>query len=247
MTMTRVSLALLCVVALVSEALAGCGTHKASDGSTYNLDPLTLSGGEYSGPEYVNPTLSYTYRWNFCAPVKTQCGSFSGARVTQTGDQNGACLPCGYDPVSISNHPDGPSKGVQLTYINGLDSKCQNGEISRTTNIIVGCGTSDWTLGAISEPEGSKCLYQIKGTSKHACPLPGTGGSGKLSGGSIFLIIFFSAFTLYFLVGAVVSWKVKGNSGIEIIPNFEFWKDLPFLMKDGVFFIRYKVTGYKPI
>eukprot|EP01113_Clastostelium_recurvatum_P028192 TRINITY_DN34133_c0_g1_i1.p1 TRINITY_DN34133_c0_g1~~TRINITY_DN34133_c0_g1_i1.p1 ORF type:complete len:187 (+),score=7.10 TRINITY_DN34133_c0_g1_i1:49-609(+) len=178
MTKISVSFPLLCFVAALlvviapRGALAGCGNFTASDGSTYNLDPLTLPGGEYSGIENVTATHSYTYRWNFCAPAKTACSAFSNYRVTQTGDQNGACIPCGYEPISFSDHPDGPSKGVLVTYINSLDSTCSSGQLRRTTHIIVGCGTTDWTLDGISEP--SMCVYEIAGRSKHACPLSGT-------------------------------------------------------------------------
>ena len=35
----------------------------------------------------------------------------------------------------------------------------------------------------------------------------------------------------YFIVGGVVNYKVKGARGSEVIPNFSFWKELPFLIK----------------
>jgi hypothetical protein len=30
---------------------------------------------------------------------------------------------------------------------------------------------------------------------------------------------------------------VRGAEGKELIPNYEFWKDLPLLIKDGVLFL----------
>jgi len=80
------------------------------------------------------------------------------------------------------------------------------------------------------------------------------GGGGKdkgndssgLSGGSVFLIIFFVSLFVYFAAGAGYNYY-QGKEGAEIIPQVEFWKDLPFLVKDGAVFsferIRGLVTG----
>jgi len=57
-----------------------------------------------------------------------------------------------------------------------------------------------------------------------------------LSGGSVFLIIFFCGFFVYFAAG--IGWNAyHGATGVEMIPNVEFWKDLPFLVKDGFMFV----------
>jgi len=47
---------------------------------------------------------------------------------------------------------------------------------------------------------------------------------------------------LYLIIGAAVQFKVKGARGLELIPNLEFWKDLPFLMKDGCVYTFRKLT-----
>jgi hypothetical protein len=38
---------------------------------------------------------------------------------------------------------------------------------------------------------------------------------------------------LYLVIGAVVKWKVYGAEprSLDIIPNIDFWRDLPFLVK----------------
>ena len=41
------------------------------------------------------------------------------------------------------------------------------------------------------------------------------------------------AIVLYFIIGAVVMYNAKGARGVEMIPNYTFWKDLPFLIKVG--------------
>eukprot|EP01059_Diplonema_ambulator_P035790 TRINITY_DN858_c0_g1_i8.p2 TRINITY_DN858_c0_g1~~TRINITY_DN858_c0_g1_i8.p2 ORF type:complete len:188 (+),score=51.10 TRINITY_DN858_c0_g1_i8:51-614(+) len=64
-----------------------------------------------------------------------------------------------------------------------------------------------------------------------------------ISGGAIFLIVFFVGFAVYFAAGMAYMHKAKGATGVEMVPHLEFWKDLPNLMKDGAFFIKNKVTG----
>ena len=35
----------------------------------------------------------------------------------------------------------------------------------------------------------------------------------------------------YFIVGGVYMYRVKGARGMEVIPHYAFWKDVPFLIK----------------
>ena len=49
---------------------------------------------------------------------------------------------------------------------------------------------------------------------------------------TIFRII--AAIIVFFAVGALIQYKVKGARGIEVIPNILFWRDLPFLIKVGI-------------
>ena len=41
----------------------------------------------------------------------------------------------------------------------------------------------------------------------------------------------FLAIVLYFIIGSVVMYTAKGARGVEMIPNYTFWRDLPFLIK----------------
>lgn len=38
------------------------------------------------------------------------------------------------------------------------------------------------------------------------------------------------ALVIYFIAGALLMYFVKGAHGIEIIPNYIFWKSFPFLV-----------------
>jgi hypothetical protein len=40
----------------------------------------------------------------------------------------------------------------------------------------------------------------------------------------------------YLVVGIIIQAGVRGARGVEVIPNLSFWKDFPFLLKDGILF-----------
>eukprot|EP01112_Ceratiomyxa_fruticulosa_P013597 TRINITY_DN3827_c0_g1_i1.p1 TRINITY_DN3827_c0_g1~~TRINITY_DN3827_c0_g1_i1.p1 ORF type:complete len:241 (-),score=35.65 TRINITY_DN3827_c0_g1_i1:13-735(-) len=226
----------------VSFANCQCGVFVASDGTKYNTAALTTAIG-YSGKE---AGTSYTYYWNFCQNLATTT-CFSPTPVTQVSP-TGTCISLGYlNSAVLKDHPKGPREGFMLSYTNTLDNKCAGGTIGRNANIIVGCGDTEANVIAITEPGGDgACRYDIQMTSKHACA-PHLASVSALSGGSIFLIIFLISFSLYFAIGSLVMWRVKGRSGVEAIPNYEFWRDLPGLIKDGFAFVRFKVTGYSAV
>jgi len=83
----------------------------------------------------------------------------------------------------------------------------------------------------------------------------GGGGGGKSAddaddlditgcgGGCAFLIIFFCGGFTYFVAGALINYKKYEKRGVEAVPHLAFWKDLPFLVKDGVVFTVQKARG----
>jgi len=229
--------------ALMEVVEGGCGWYTASDGTRYQLDPLTKST-DYQGIE-PGPN-QFHYYWNFCSPVKPDTGCPEGAVAGQSF--LGACTSIGYLPASIKDGIDGPKSGVVITYVNNADSKCgPQRTIPRQTQIVLKCDkTQEAALSSISEP--GTCVYELTIRSKHACPWepPKVGGIGA---GWIFVIIVLVGGVLYLLVGIIVKWQVMHTEpGIELIPNIDFWRDLPNLIKDGFFFVKQKLTfGYSPL
>lgn len=57
------------------------------------------------------------------------------------------------------------------------------------------------------------------------------------------MIVFFAGGFVYFAAGFAYNFQRKELRGVEAIPQVEFWKDLPFLVKDGGMFVVNKVTG----
>ena len=47
------------------------------------------------------------------------------------------------------------------------------------------------------------------------------------------LLRFLLAVATYVVVGVLVKKYWKGAEGVEMIPNYHFWKDFPFLVKVG--------------
>jgi len=87
--------------------------------------------------------------------------------------------------------------------------------------------------------------YNFKWVSATACPtnkkLPTT--IAGLSGGSILMIIVLCLVIVYFVGGIVFMKFVRKAEGKDVIPNHEFWADLPGLVKDGVMLIVNKARG----
>jgi hypothetical protein len=71
-----------------------------------------------------------------------------------------------------------------------------------------------------------------------------------MSGGSVFLIVFFVLLSVYILGGVLMNYRA-GKQGIELLPNLEFWRGIPSLIVDGFKFATCQgpsgATSYKPM
>ncbi|KYQ94493.1 hypothetical protein DLAC_04798 [Tieghemostelium lacteum] len=67
---------------------------------------------------------------------------------------------------------------------------------------------------------------------------------GGIGGGWIFIILLICATVVYIGAGMIINAKVRHLHGKEMFPNHQFWTDtFPGLIKDGVLFIKGKITG----
>lgn len=89
--------------------------------------------------------------------------------------------------------------------------------------------------------------------SQHGCPANKPNTIMGLQWGWIFIISFGVATVLYCGGGMFYKYKKLGVTGIETVPNIEFWRDYPGLVKDGVAFSISKVmqcfgrSGYSAV
>jgi hypothetical protein len=71
-------------------------------------------------------------------------------------------------------------------------------------------------------------------------------GSDGLNGVAVFDIIVVCSLAGFLMFGSVYKWKVKGESGVNVIPFREFWMDLPKLVKvNHLFFNEFVQSSAK--
>lgn len=73
--------------------------------------------------------------------------------------------------------------------------------------------------------------------SPFACPVTIEEISKPSTGGVLLILFLIGTFT-YFTIGSIVRFMYLGARGIEVIPNLDFWKDLPGLVRDGARFVQ---------
>jgi len=93
--------------------------------------------------------------------------------------------------------------------------------------------------------------YEIICESKFGCS-SSTPSASKLSGGTFFCIFLLIIIVLYIVAGILYNKFRKHQEGLHLLPNFEFWRIVPGLIKDGALFVRHKghppdVQPWKPL
>jgi hypothetical protein len=133
-----------------------------------------------------------------------------------------------------------------LTYLNG-----RNGGVTSISEIKFICEQNMATprFSYVQHRyENDMFIFEFKMEGRGACPGMGGGSFGyypplwPVGFGGLFAILASVAFVVYCIVGVLVNkfkWKMEG---LFIIPNWPFWKVLPFLFKDG---LVYAFTGIK--
>jgi hypothetical protein len=154
-----------------------------------------------------------------------------GNAVCQLGSNN-VWYSCGLYATQNITTMTSPL-GVKIQY--GGGKPC--GSTPRSSTLLIACNEAV-TVKFLSVMENINCQYALEFQSKYACPK-----RSSLSGGSVFLLIFFLGGGLYFGGGFVYNWKVKHLEGVERIPQYAFWSMIPGLIVDGVFFTKNKLLA----
>lgn len=99
----------------------------------------------------------------------------------------------------------------------------------------------------------TKCQLQATMTYAGACITlaPATPIPESMTAGTVLIIIFFVALSVYFTCGILIN-LVRGFRGKDVLPQSEFWTDLPVLIADGCLFTcrcgaETEKTGYDSI
>jgi len=124
-------------------------------------------------------------------------------------------------------------------------SGCFTGKITFTCKEGSGIGAPVYA--------SENCVYSFNWETQYACSVDGDGeddggggggSSGGLSIGSILSIIFFVSIFVYFAGGYVYRYQKYEARGVDAVPNLDFWRELPALVKDGCGFFLHKTQGF---
>jgi len=135
--------------------------------------------------------------------------------------------------------PTNPEKGVTLTYINNVDD-CRNFPNKPKVSSVFSFICDDAAGGDIQSITTDGCTHTITWPTRYGCPT--TGGDG-LGVGGIIIIVVGIGFILYLAVGYLYNMKFKDRSGMEAVPNIDFWRSFPGLVVDGCKYAVNKVRG----
>ena len=162
-----------------------------------------------------------------------------------------ACAVLGdYLTQSCSELPLGSAqKGVQCSYTRGDRAI---GEGGRSVQFIFVCApayNSDANfIMTPAQDASADNAYTLTFAGPAGCPGgapgPGPGGnppsappaSGGLSWGSIFLICFWCSLFVYCAGSIGYNYRYRELRGTDAIPQYDYWKQLPGLVKDGSIF-----------
>jgi len=220
---------LVCLFAFCDISLAADCKSIVSNGFTYDLSSAqTVSGSD------PDKTSGWVYTVNPCTPLPMTCDicTTTAGYCQQSRDQRFTFCIGSVSSNSFTGASDGKSITVNFQAPPTTDGTVREGKL------IITCdpGAATPQKVDIHDPVDVKS-YAIRYNSIAGC------GTSAISGGSIFLIIFFSAFALYFLIGIAVMAGVKGQRGKEMVPNVEFWISVPGLIQDGATFTISKIKG----
>ncbi|EFC46470.1 predicted protein [Naegleria gruberi] len=165
------------------------------------------------------------------------------AQAYQYAKQYNLCYPIGQKGVPKISflNPADENAGVKVVHA-GIPA---TDGVTRQLAVSLTCDTTAAdrpTLTFTGESkEGGIITYGFSGKTKTACPGAAPAPTpeddlplGWYGFGGLIMTLALVAFILYFIIGFLVLKFKMQKTGTEAIPQFAFWKDLPFLFIDGV-------------
>ena len=229
----------------------------------YDVSALSRPNGEgkddYQKEIQVGPNIQFVYRMNICADTMTTCQNEPSPATESLKIPAGeTCRILGRrvdqsDPI-VENHgtfevvdslnndkmtnPSG--KDLIITYNNG-DLCDPAKQTMRSVSIHLVCDTSLAPADSVFKDvkKEATCNTEYIFHSKFACPTSGRTSPTK------WLLMAIIGFFLYFLTGAVFSKYYYGAEGKDLIPNREFWEDVPNLTREGCTYSYEKMMAMK--
>ncbi|MFY7894646.1 MAG: hypothetical protein ACOVP8_00330 [Phycisphaerales bacterium] len=220
---------------------------------TFDLNPLTRVNGEPDLTAF-DPTTMSTFDINICSvatnnPNCTEnngmiCMSPLNPPPSYTPNVITQWIPQYIMPVWSLNDASDASQGVTFYQDNGDPCKSGGLEYRRRCFITFICdpmaGVVPFNNVSVSISSTSDCDVTFTVPTSAVCSPTCTSGPCAatkhphhgLSGGSVFVIIFFVTLAVYLFLGFGVRIS-KGYRGGDACPNGDFWAALPTLVTDG--------------
>ncbi|BFY98709.1 hypothetical protein BsWGS_01749 [Bradybaena similaris] len=180
-----------------------------------------------------------TYYWK-------PCQDFALAGVTAGSIQQAA----GSYSVDIGIHNQA-SCDVIVTSGNGnIRFNMMSKDDTKFTHVTCSCGTGNKLKFTNEKPANEfNFLFTSKVCCPNSSPPPSDHVTATISPGTVVLIVFFSSFIAYFILGTVFQVAVRKAEGRERIPNVSMWAALPSLVLSGFIFTftRGRRSGYGKI
>jgi len=235
----------IAVAVLATRAAAQCtldpetGCKVTCDGASYNL-AVFQKGSDASGTDpgagyYAVTDSGGEHKFYF-----NGCGAVADLTCKDSKTQNTVAIQTWGTPFPTNPFPSDNCAGLgSLSQAscskNGTDSvRCDysGGDSGRDVTFVYACAK---TMGdSPTASQDGDMSYIISFSGPAAC---GTGGGGGgLSWGSLTLILGPIFIGLYIAAGYYYNYKYKELRGVEAVPQIEYWRELPGLVKDGCIF-----------
>eukprot|EP01084_Bolivina_argentea_P085734 154959_1 len=161
---------------------------------------------------------------------------------SEEGETDQCFLIAVWDNSAVATY-DASSRTWLVAFENGDDCF---GTPRRFEAELVCDSSTDGRVMGMDEPR--TCEYVMTINTRYACGVVACSSDDGISGGSVFLIIFFSGFFLYFVVGYLVMAFTKNKEGgvadfSNNIPQKAFWCMLPSLVLAGCMFSKDFIVG----
>ena len=194
---------------------------------------------------FIQRGSSITVYFNLCGPINTKVDNFDTSKTSVLADLSQSTdlyKRLGNTTTEKITYHEDPETGeieVHFDYQGDL-----NHNKYLQSRIVVKCGdydTSSKITGQLTDDD----VYVFTFTSPDVCKAE----SHFPLTGIILLGILVIIVLLYLIVGLLVNTFIKQKRGIEVIPHYEMWKELPSLIKDGFLFTftcKRKGSTYEP-
>ncbi|XP_070565874.1 cation-dependent mannose-6-phosphate receptor-like isoform X2 [Ptychodera flava] len=197
-----------------------------SNGSWIDLQALGYKDGTARFPDTPASGETFLYSYNPCYPFSiVGADNCKDVAMCQTGQAGQTAYYDLGDQNSAKFIENAGKLAIQYAGVTG--------GITRTSTVNLVCGQGETTFIAFGEDQEQPTFYNFELKSPECCAKAGSSG---LSAGTILCIIFLCLVSVYLIGGVLYLKFVKHEEGVNLIPNGEFWMELPALIKDGFLF-----------